>query len=74
MIATMPSNGYNYERFDRYVESGAEVAEFTAFPHHLHAGEPAPDASLTALNDGTQLRLSELWADRNLVVEFGSFT
>ena len=70
----MSSNGYNYERFDHYVESGAELAEFTAFPGHLHAGDPAPDASLTVLNDGTEVTLSSLWADRNLVVEFGSFT
>ena len=70
----MSSTGYNYERFDRYVESGAEMAEFAAFPGHLRAGDPAPDASLTVLNDGTRVRLSELWADRNLVVEFGSFT
>ncbi len=70
----MPSTGYNYERFDAYVESGAEVAEFASFPAHLHAGGPAPDALLTVLNDGTQVRLSDLWADRNLVVEFGSFT
>jgi hypothetical protein len=70
----MPSTGYNYERFDAYVESGAEIVEFAAFPGHLHAGDPAPDASLTALKDGTAVRLSDLWADRNLVLEFGSFT
>lgn len=70
----MSATGYNYERFDRYVESGAEGAEFASFPGHLHAGDPAPDASMTVLNDGTQVRLSDLWGDRNLVVEFGSFT
>lgn len=50
------------------------MAEFASFPGHLHAGDPAPDASLTVLNDGTHVRLSDLWVDRNLVVEFGSFT
>ena len=70
----MSATGYNYEQFDAYVESGAEVVEFAAFPDHLHAGDPAPDASLMALNDGREVKLSDLWADRNLVVEFGSFT
>jgi len=40
----MPSTGYNYARFDRYVESRAEMAEFVAFPGHLRAGDPVPDA------------------------------
>lgn len=70
----MSTTPYNYERFDAYVESGTEVAEFAAFPHHLHAGDPAPDALLTALEDGSEVRLSDLWAGRNLVIEFGSFT
>jgi hypothetical protein len=68
------ASAYNYERFDEYVTSGAELAEFGAFPDHLHAGDAAPDASLTALDDGREVRLSELWATRNLVLEFGSFT
>jgi hypothetical protein len=66
--------GYNYERFDAHVESGDDETEFAAFPGHLHAGDPAPDASLTKLDDGQQVRLRDLWAERNLVVEFGSFT
>jgi hypothetical protein len=70
----MSTIGYNYVRFDDYVESGADTAEFDAFPTILHAGDPAPDASLTVLNDGTEVKLSDLWANRNLVVEFGSFT
>ena len=70
----MSATGYNYERFDTYVESGDDMIEFAAFPGHLHAGDLAPDASLTLLDDGTEVRLSDLWADRNLVVEFGSFT
>ena len=70
----MAAIGYNYDRFDLYVESGDEIAEFAAFPHHLHAGDPAPDVPLTALDDNVIVRLSDLWADRNVVVEFGSFT
>ena len=65
---------YNYERFDEYVRSGSELGEFAAFPDLLHAGGAAPDAILTALDDGSEVRLSELWATRNLVLEFGSYT
>jgi hypothetical protein len=65
---------YNYDRFDEYVESGADQIEFSAFPNHLHAGDPAPDAVLTRLDDGAEVRLSELWLTRNLVIEFGSYT
>jgi hypothetical protein len=36
--------------------------------------DPAPDAVLTPLNDGSEVRLSDVGASRNLVVEFGSFT
>ena len=70
----MTGVGYNYDRFDQYVESGAEIAEFSAFPNHLHAGDPAPDASLIRLDDEGTVRLSDLWSDRNVVLEFGSFT
>jgi hypothetical protein len=39
----------------------------------LHAGERAPDGELT-LVDGERVRFSELWRQRVLVLEFGSFT
>jgi hypothetical protein len=64
---------YNYEHFDRYVESGQHGREFGAFPNMLHAGERAPDGELTPL-DGERVRLSELWREQGLVLEFGSFT
>ena len=70
----MSGTGYNYERFDQYVESGSEIDEFASFADHLHAGDAAPDASLVALENGRGVRLSDLWANRNLVLEFGSFT
>ncbi len=66
-------SGYNYERFDLYVESGADEREFAAFPDMLHAGERAPDREL-ALFGGERVCLSELWRQRGLVHEFGSFT
>jgi hypothetical protein len=67
------SRPYNYERFDEYVESGVDEREFGAFPNMLHAGERAPDGELQLL-DGERVRLSELWRERGIVLEFGSFT
>ena len=67
------STAYNYERFDVYVESGEDEREFGAFPNLLHAGEQAPDGELSAL-DGDRVRLSALWAQQPVVLEFGSFT
>ncbi len=64
---------YNYERFDLYVENGEEEREFAAFPNMLHAGERAPDGELTPL-EGERVRLSDLWRQRGVVLEFGSFT
>lgn len=64
---------YNYERFDVYVERGVDEREFGAFPNRLHAGEQAPDGELQAL-DGERVQLSELWRERGIVLEFGSFT
>ena len=65
---------YNYARFDEYVESGQDDLEFSSFSDHLHAGGLAPDATLTRLDDNAPVKLSELWSDRHLVIEFGSFT
>jgi hypothetical protein len=65
---------YNYERFDEYVASGQDEKEFSTFFDRLHAGDPAPDARLTTLDDGSVVNLSDFWADRNLVIEFGSYT
>ena len=67
------SETYNYERFDAYVESGVDEREFGAFPNLLHAGERAPDGELAQL-EGERVRLSELWRERGVVLEFGSFT
>jgi hypothetical protein len=67
------SGAYNYERFDEYVESGTDEREFGAFPNMLHAGERAPDGELQRLG-GERVRLSELWRERGIVLEFGSFT
>jgi hypothetical protein len=66
-------SGYNYERFDVYVEAGEDEREFGAFPNALHAGGRAPDGVLTLLG-GETVRLSDLWRRSGIVLEFGSFT
>ncbi len=65
---------YNYQRFDEYVESGEDEKEFSTFFNQVHAGETAPDASLTRLSDGAVVSLADFWSERDLVIEFGSFT
>lgn len=65
---------YNYERFDDYVEAGDELREFGAFPSGVHAGEAAPDGVLIRLEGGAPVRLSELWAERPVALEFGSLS
>jgi hypothetical protein len=68
------SDGYNYVYFDRHVEAGADDADEAAFRASFGAGEPAGDFPLVRLEDGAQVRLSQLWRSKPLVMEFGSFT
>jgi hypothetical protein len=64
---------YNYAHFDAYVESGQDEREFDAFLNMLHAGERAPDGDMSRL-EGERVRLSELWRQQGMMLEFGSFT
>jgi hypothetical protein len=57
---------YNYAIF-----RGEE--DFDAFADRPHAGERAPDISLTDL-EGNAVALSSLWRANHLVLEFGSYT
>lgn len=70
----MDAADYNYETFDGHVERGEDEVEFGGFMDRLHVGDSAPDAVLTDLGTGGQLRLSQLWRARDVVIEFGSFT
>jgi len=66
-------SSYHYEGFDTDVESSQDEREFSAFPNMLHSGERAPDGELKVL-DRERVRLSELWPNQGVVLEFGSFT
>jgi hypothetical protein len=65
---------YNYAHFDDYVAGGQDQADEGAFWASPPAGQRAPDFTLLRLGDGTDVRLSDLWRSRPLVMEFGSFT
>jgi hypothetical protein len=58
---------YNYAVF-----TGAE--DFAGFMGQPHVGERAPDITLTDLESGALVALAELWRERHLVLEFGSYT
>ena len=60
------AQAYNYTIF-----RGEE--DFDAFARRPHAGERAPDVTLTDL-DGNAVALSSLWRANYLVLEFGSYT
>jgi hypothetical protein len=57
---------YNYAIF-----RGEE--DFDSFAGRPHAGERAPDITLTDL-DGNAVAVSSLWRANHLVLEFGSYT
>ncbi len=65
---------YNYSRFDDYVAADGNVADEVAFWDSFRAGQRAGDFTLLRFGDGAQVRLSELWRSKPLVMEFGSFT
>lgn len=39
-----------------------------------HPGEPAPDGDMTDAATGERIKLSGLWRNSHLVIEFGSIT
>jgi hypothetical protein len=65
---------YNYARFDGYVAAGDDIADEAAFWASPRAGQRAPDFTLRRLGDSAQVRLSDMWRSKPLVMEFGSFT
>lgn len=59
---------YNYAEF---ALSGSEFLDFRTI---LPVGAKAPDLTLTDLDSGQIVQLSEYWKDKDLLVEFGSLT
>lgn len=65
---------YNYAHFDEHIAEGGERAAASAFRDSFRAGERAEDFGLVRLDDGTEVKLSDYWRSKPLVMEFGSFT
>ncbi len=61
---------YNYPHFI----AGPDDVEFEKFRNTLHVGETAPDFELLRLDDRETVRLRDYTAERDVVVEFGSYT
>ena len=62
---------YNYEG---YLPGGEEEGDFLRFQQTLKVGTAAPDFEATRLEDGKKVKLSDLTARSNVVLEFGSLT
>lgn len=58
---------YNYSTFEGQ-------GDFDSFPTRLRIGSAAPDFSAVLLERGQPVRLSDYWRERDVLVEFGSFT
>ena len=58
---------YNYTVFEG-------LGDFDSFPSSAHVGSLAPDFPAILLDTGQPVRLSDYWRDRDVVIEFGSFT
>ena len=58
---------YNYTTFEGQ-------GDFESFPLGPRVGSLAPDFSAVLLDTGQVVRLSDYWRERDVLVEFGSFT
>lgn len=63
-------SAYNYPHF----LAGPDDAEFERFQAMLRVGASVPDFEAHRLDDGVLVRLSDYTAEKNVVLEFGSFT
>jgi len=62
---------YNYEG---YLPDEGEEGDFSRFQQTLKVGTEAPDFEATRLEDGKKVKLSDLTAQSDVVLEFGSLT
>jgi hypothetical protein len=62
---------YNYATFNLRNEMG-KFSEFQTLA--LHTGSRAPDFPLEDLETGQSVSLKDLWGNRSLIIEFGSYT
>jgi hypothetical protein len=67
MTDTSDPTIYNYTVFEGQ-------GDYETFPTALYAGTAAPDASAILLDTGQPARLSGYWRERDVLIEFGSYT
>ena len=58
---------YNYAVFEGQ-------GDYETFPTSFQAGAEAPDFTATLLDTGEQVKLSDYWRERDVLIEFGSYT
>lgn len=61
------SDAYNYNVFEGQ-------GDYEAFPTPWHALSSAPDGSAILLDTGQPVHLSDYWRERDVLIEFGSYT
>lgn len=61
------SDAYNYSVFEGQGDD-------ETFPSPWHALSAAPDCSAILLDTGQSVRLSDYWRERDVLIEFGSYT
>lgn len=67
MTDPIDPTGYNYTVFEGQGDNAA-------FPTPLYAGTVAPDCAAVLLESGQEVRLSDYWRERDVLIEFGSYT
>ena len=67
MPDTIDPAAYNYTTFEGQ-------GDFENFPLGPRVGSTAPDFPAVLLDTGQVVRLSDYWRERDVLVEFGSFT
>ena len=63
--------GYNYTSFPLDMDASSFIGFRDEAPR---PGQPAPDGELTNAMTGERVKLSDLWRQGHLVIEFGSIT
>jgi len=71
VIIVTQDRPYNYEN---YLPYEGEEGDFAKFQQTLKVGTEAPDFEVTRLEDGKKVNLSDLTAQSDVVLEFGSLT
>jgi len=67
MPDSIDPTAYNYTTFEGQ-------GDFESFPLGPHVGSVAPDFPAILLETGQAVRLSDYWRERDVLIEFGSFT